>query len=73
MKAYATWGPRYLDNVKTFGGTLNLERILFGLPQGVDNILPLSMKSIRYNDPAILGGRIIDDFQPHGTAGRDSC
>ena len=53
MKAYTTWGPRYLDNVKTFGGTLNLERILFGLPQGVDNILPLSMKSIRYNDPAI--------------------
>ena len=53
MKTYATWGPRYLDHVKTYGGTLNLERILFGLPQGVDNILPLSMKSIRYNDPAI--------------------
>ena len=53
MKAYGTWGSTYLNHVKTYGGTLNLERLLFGLPQGVSNLLPLSMKSMRYNDPAI--------------------
>lgn len=55
MKAYQTWGEKYLMSVKAGnrGGTLNLERLMFGLPQGVQNLLPLSMKSIRYNDPAI--------------------
>ena len=53
LKAYQTWGEYYLNHVKTYGGTLNLERVLFGLPQGVSTLFPMTMKSIRYNDSAI--------------------
>lgn len=53
LKAYQTWGEYYFNHVKTYGGTLNLERVLFGLPQGVSTLFPMTMKSIRYNDAAI--------------------
>lgn len=53
MKAYTSWGVEYLDSMKVNGGRLNLERLMFGVPQGVQNFLPLSLQSIRYNDPSI--------------------
>ena len=53
MKTYRTWGQEYLNDKKLYGGILNLERVLFGLPQGVDTIFPLSMNSVRYNDASI--------------------
>ena len=53
LKAYQTWGEYYFNHVKTYGGSLNLERVLFGLPQGVSTLFPITMKSIRYNDSAI--------------------
>ena len=53
VKAYQTWGEYYLNHVKTYGGTLNLERVVFGLPQGVSTLFPMTMKSIRYNDAAV--------------------
>ena len=53
MKTYITWGQQYLNHKKSYGGILNLERLLFGLPQGTDHIFPLSMNSVRYNDSTI--------------------